>query len=80
MNRERNMKFKVGDKVRSELGNGEIVFIREEYTNIYYLVKIKGLNGHVGSARYGYVNKDGLKDKWWFKENQLELIKKEKQA
>lgn len=71
------MKFKIGDKVRSELGNGEIVFIREEYAFIYCLVKIKGLNGHTGNGGYGYVNEDGLKDKWWFKENQLELIKKE---
>lgn len=70
------MKFKIGDKVRTHFGNGEIVF----YTEGQYLVKIKDFDGHNGGNRYGYDyydNEDGLNDKWWFIEGQLELVKEE---
>lgn len=57
------MKFKVGDKVRSEVGNGEIVFVKGERP-AGYLVKIKGYD------------KPHLRDKWWFLERHLELLEK----
>lgn len=67
------MKFKIGDKVRTEVGDGEIVFITEEFT-VRYLVKIKGFDGHSGRNGYGYDNEDGSWDKWWFLERHLELL------
>ena len=51
--------------------NGKIVFINGGQ----YLVKIKGFSGHDGNG-YEYVNEDGLKDKWWFLESELELLEK----
>lgn len=70
------MKLKIGDKVRTEYGIGEIVFV-DEYFGVRYLVKVNGLEGHDGRIGYIYDNEDGLYDKWWFLGSQLELLEKE---
>lgn len=64
------MKFKVGDKVKTEHGNGVIVFF--DKSDETYLVKVQGFKGHRGSS--GYINEDSESDKWWFYEGDLELI------
>lgn len=69
------MKFKVGDEVKTKVGNGMVVFVKKN--GAPYLVKIEGFNGHTGSSGipYGWKNQDGKTDKRWFEEKELELIK-----
>lgn len=75
MNKEK-LYFEVGDKVSTHKGNGEIVYIDlEDKMDNYeeYLVKIKGFSGHDGKG-HGYINEDGVNDKWWFNKEHLEPI------
>lgn len=66
-------KFKVGDKVETKYGKGIIVHITKVgYPP--YLVKIEGFRGHNGNAVGGYINVDGLSDKYYFDEKDLVLI------
>lgn len=69
-------KFKVGDEVKTEYGDGVVVFVDKGYF-MPYLVKIDGYEGHNGGV-YGYVNKDGICDKRWCFGSDLNLIEPKK--
>ena len=67
-------KFKVGDRVKTYRGTGEVLLIDENQ----YGVGIKGFKGHsLGLNRKGYkkaLEKGYLNQCWWFLEDDLKLV------
>lgn len=78
------MKFKIGDKVKTKYGDGEVLYIDDNDDLIPYLVGINGYNGHSGDdflteeEIQKYVIDEGYEGQgYWFKENGLKLIVEE---
>lgn len=75
------MELKVGDKVQTCLGKGEILFINKKKDGIEdykYLVGIKGINGHNGTPFNSCLDLEKQKEYeyqcWWFNKTDLKKI------
>lgn len=82
---EKKMKFKVGDKVKTSYGDGEVVFIDDD--SVPYLVGIKGCEGHsaeghlsLGETQKYIIDKGYEGQCHWLKENSLELIEEKSES
>ena len=80
------MKFKVGDKVKTQQGVGEVLFVKDDVL-LPYLVGVKGFKkGHNGNSLLPEEIENVIKEKgyvnqcWYYSACELELINEEEEV